>query len=44
VALVPDAWLGADPAGDRASYIEYFGERLVAPRAFVVEAETARDL
>jgi hypothetical protein len=43
VALVPDAWLGADPAVDRAAYMKYFGERLVAPRTFVVEAETARD-
>jgi hypothetical protein len=42
VELVPDAWLGEHPDMDRASYIEYFAERLAAPRGFVIEAETAR--
>jgi hypothetical protein len=42
VALVPDAWLGERPEVDRASYVEYFGQRLAPPRRFVTEAESAR--
>ena len=47
VALVPDAWLAGDgtfsalPAHRRA-YVDYLRDRLVAPRAFVEEAERAR--
>jgi hypothetical protein len=43
VALVPDVWLGQDPGADRDAYITYLRQRLVAPRAFVAEAEAARD-
>jgi hypothetical protein len=42
VSLVPDEWLGSEPAADRALYVSYFMERLMGPRTFVVEAETAR--
>ena len=42
VSLVPDEWLGADPAADRARYVRYFTERLLGPRVFAVEAEAAR--
>jgi hypothetical protein len=42
VALVPDAWLGDDPAGARRAYVTHLRERLTAPRPFVAEAEDAR--
>ena len=41
-ALVPDVWLGADPAGRRAALVAFLRERLQAPRVFVTEAERAR--
>lgn len=48
VDLVPDAWLlpdaqFADPAAQRAAYVEYLLGRLHAPRGFVEEALHARD-
>jgi len=42
VALVPDAWLGADPAASRGDLAAFLTARLAAPRAFVEEAEHAR--
>lgn len=42
VSLVPDEWLGPDPAAARASYVAYLCARLQAPRGFVAEAEAAR--
>jgi len=42
VALVPDTWLGDDPAGRRADFEAFLRERLSAPRSFVEEAEDAR--
>ena len=42
VAGVPDDWLGDDPALAREIYVDYFTERLTAPRAFATEAEEAR--
>jgi hypothetical protein len=36
---IPGDWLNGD---DRRGYVEYLGERLEAPRAFVAEAERAR--
>lgn len=47
IGLVPDDWLEDDPsfasrAEQRAAYIEYLTQRLVAPRAFVEEAVRAR--
>ncbi|MGH2863094.1 MAG: HipA family kinase [Solirubrobacteraceae bacterium] len=42
VGLVPDDWLGADPAAARAAYVAYLGARLQAPRGFVDDAEAAR--
>ncbi len=41
-ALVPDDWLGADPAASRTEYVDYLCARLAEPRAFVDEAEAAR--
>lgn len=41
-ALVPDEWLGPDPAAARREYVDYFCARLTAPRGFVEEAEAAR--
>lgn len=38
VALVPDAWLGPDPAGARALYVGYLRARLSARAAFVAAA------
>ena len=37
VELVPEAWLGADPAGRRADLAAFLRERLAAPRPFVEE-------
>ena len=47
VALIPDAWLGDEPAfagveEHRAAYVTYLLSRLEAPRAFVEEAVDAR--
>ena len=42
LALVPDAWLGDDPAGRRAAYTRYLALRLAAPRPFLEEALGAR--
>ena len=42
VALVPEDWLGEDPAGRRRDLADFLAERLRAPRAFVDEAEAAR--
>jgi hypothetical protein len=42
IGLVPDEWLGDDPAARRADIGEFFARRLSAPRAFVEEAERAR--
>ena len=41
VELVPDDWLGDDPAAARAEYMAYLCARLQAPRSFVDEAEGA---
>jgi HipA-like protein len=41
-ALVPDAWLGDDPAARRADLVAFLETRLQAPRPFVEEAERAR--
>jgi hypothetical protein len=45
-AHVPDDWLTAEPTPDatRRAYVDYFLTRLSAPRAFVEEAERARNL
>jgi hypothetical protein len=42
IALVPEDWLGADPAARRRDLADFLAERLRAPRAFVREAEEAR--
>ena len=42
VALVPETWLGDQPAARRADFAEFVTERLRPPRAFVEEAERAR--
>jgi HipA-like protein len=42
VALVPEDWLGEDPAKRRSDLAGFLIERLRAPRAFVDEAEEAR--
>ena len=42
VALVPDAWLGTDPAASRGDLAAFLTSRLAVPRAFVEEAEHAR--
>ncbi len=41
-ALVPDIWLGPDPAARRADLTAFLTARLTPPRAFVEEAERAR--
>jgi HipA-like kinase len=43
VALVPDAWLGPAPAERRADFAAFLHARLSPPRAFVTEAEEARE-
>jgi hypothetical protein len=40
--LVPDSWLGADPAARRADLTAFLNGRLQPPRPFVEEAEDAR--
>ena len=42
VALVPGAWLGADPAARRDDLAAFLAARLAAPRPFVMQAEAAR--
>jgi hypothetical protein len=42
VALVPDTWLGDDPAWRRADFEAFLRQRLSPPRSFVEEAEDAR--
>ncbi|MET0818640.1 MAG: HipA family kinase [Solirubrobacteraceae bacterium] len=42
VALVPDAWLGAEPAHAREELTRFLQTRLQDSRAFVEEAERAR--
>jgi hypothetical protein len=42
VALVPDVWLGDDPAARRRDLAGFLHARLDEPRAFVGEAEAAR--
>ncbi len=42
IRLVPDEWLGSDPAARRDDLAGFFEGRLRAPRAFVQEAEDAR--
>jgi hypothetical protein len=41
-ALVPDEWLGDDPAARRADLAAFLRARLQSPRDFVEEAERAR--
>jgi hypothetical protein len=41
-ALVPDEWLGEDPAARREDLVGFLSERLAEPRDFVGEAERAR--
>jgi hypothetical protein len=41
-ALVPDTWLGDDPAARRDDLAAFLHARLQAPRAFVEEAQRAR--
>ena len=41
-ALVPDEWLGPEPAGRRDDMSAFLERRLTAPRSFVEEAERAR--
>jgi HipA-like protein len=41
-ALVPDAWLGEDPAARRGDLASFLQARLAPPRAFAEEAERAR--
>ena len=40
--LVPDEWLGGDPAARRTDLVAFLHGRLAEPRDFVVEAERAR--
>jgi hypothetical protein len=42
VAVVPDAWLGVNPATRRGDIAHFLVQRLAAPRRFVKEAERAR--
>lgn len=42
VGLVPEEWLGAEPAAERTAYVDYLCARLVEPRGFVSEAEAHR--
>jgi hypothetical protein len=41
-ALVPDGWLGDEPAARRADLVGFLEARLQAPRPFVEEADHAR--
>jgi HipA-like protein len=42
VELVPDVWLGCDPAGRRSDLAGFLRERLAEPRVFVDELERFR--
>ncbi len=42
VTLVPDAWLGEDPAARRADFAAFLHARLAEPRTFVAEVEDGR--
>ncbi len=42
IELVPEDWLGEDPAARRVDLAAFFEARLGGPRAFVAEAERAR--
>jgi hypothetical protein len=42
VARIPDDWLGSAPAARRSDFATFLRERLSEPRAFVTEAEQAR--
>lgn len=42
VAIVPDAWLGVNPATRRGDIAHFLVQRLATPRRFVEEAERAR--
>jgi hypothetical protein len=42
VALIPPAWLGANPASKRGDFAAFLTQRLARPRAFVEEIERAR--
>jgi hypothetical protein len=42
VDLVPDVWLGADPAARRADFAAFLSRRLERPRAWVQEVQRAR--
>jgi hypothetical protein len=42
VELVPDVWLGTDPAGRRSDLAAFLSERLAEPRDFVDELERLR--
>jgi hypothetical protein len=43
LSLVPDGWLGDDPAAERAVYVDYLAARLTPPRAFAEEARRRRE-
>ncbi|MEA2148206.1 MAG: hypothetical protein QOD69_36 [Solirubrobacteraceae bacterium] len=42
VALIPPAWLGANPASRRGDFAAFLTQRLAGPRAFVEEIDRAR--
>jgi hypothetical protein len=42
VALVPDVWLGANPASRRGDLAAFLTQRLAAPRSFVEEVRRVR--
>jgi HipA-like protein len=42
IALVPEAWLGVNPASRRGDFAAFLTQRLAAPRSFVEEVRRAR--
>jgi hypothetical protein len=42
VALIPQVWLGANPASRRGDLAAFLNQRLAAPRSFVEEVRRAR--
>jgi hypothetical protein len=42
VALIPAAWLGANPASRRGDFAAFLNQRLAGPRSFVEEIRRAR--
>jgi hypothetical protein len=42
VALVPEVWLGANPASRRGDLAAFLTQRLAAPRSFVEEVRRVR--